>query len=55
MGFYCPKSVIQIHYHYYASASSEVTHILVYIVKLPKERSLDDRVKMPKDFLYPYL
>ena len=54
-GFYCPKSVIQIHHHYYTNASSEVTHTSVHIIKLPRERSLDDRVEMPGDFPYPYL
>ena len=55
MGFYCPKSIIQIHHHYYASVSLEVTHTLVHIVEFPGERSLDNRVEMPGDFPYPYL
>ena len=53
-GFYCPKSIIQIHHHYYASASLEVTYALVYIVKLPRERSLNNRVEIPKDFPQEY-
>ena len=55
MGFYCPKSVIQIYHHYYANVSLEVTYILVYIVKLFRKRSLDNKVEMPRDFLYLYL
>jgi len=51
MGFYCPKSIIQIYYYYYASASLEVTYALIYIVELPRERSLDNRVEIPRDFL----
>jgi len=54
MGFYCPKSVIQIYYYYYTNTSLEVTYTLIHIVKLLRERSLNNRVEMPRNFLQEY-
>src|SRR6266702_4164352 len=51
MGFYCTKSVIQIYYYYYANASLEVIYVSVYIVEFFRERSLDNKIEMLRDFL----
>jgi hypothetical protein len=57
-GFYSPKSVIEIYYHYHTSFSSEVIYTRVKLPKesslgggteLLKESSLGNRVKLPRD------